>query len=73
MNIEAEPYLSIVLRYAEAMPQYEVGHLQRVDVIEERTREVEGLTLVGNAYRGVGIPDTIAYAERTADRFADVA
>ncbi|MDC0934862.1 protoporphyrinogen oxidase [Pirellulales bacterium] len=51
-----------VCRWTGAMPQYEVGHLQLVDDIEQRTCKHPGLQLVGNAYRGVGIPHCVAYA-----------
>ena len=50
------------------MPQYHVGHLARADAIEALERELPGITLVGNALRGVGIPDTIRYAEAKVDR-----
>ena len=68
MGIEAAPRLSLVSRFERAMPQYHVGHLARADAIEALERELPGITLVGNALRGVGIPDTIRYAEAKVDR-----
>ncbi|HJL16387.1 MAG TPA: protoporphyrinogen oxidase [Sandaracinaceae bacterium LLY-WYZ-13_1] len=68
MGVEAAPRFSLVWRYTRAMPQYQVGHLARVDAIEAMQRDLPGLDLAGNAYRGVGIPDTIRYAEAVADR-----
>ncbi len=70
MGIEAEPRFSLVTRYLDAMPQYQVGHLARVDAIEAMERELPRFALAGNAFRGVGIPDTIAYAEAIAERLA---
>lgn len=68
MGISAEPRFTTVLRYRRAMPQYQVGHTERVEALEREVARHEGLVLAGNAYRGVGIPDTIAYAQRAADR-----
>jgi oxygen-dependent protoporphyrinogen oxidase len=67
LGVRAEPRFSIVGRYRDAMPQYHVGHLARVDAIEAMARELDGVFLAGNAYRGVGIPDTVRYAETVAD------
>jgi oxygen-dependent protoporphyrinogen oxidase len=50
------------------LPQYEVGHLDRVAAIEGRLASLPGLALVGAAYRGVGITDIVRSAEETAER-----
>jgi oxygen-dependent protoporphyrinogen oxidase len=52
------------------MPQYHIGHLDRVQRIEDRLSEHHGLELAGNAYIGVGIPDSIASGYAAADRLA---
>ena len=49
------------------MPQYEVGHLDRVNEIEKLVSELPGLALAGNSYRGAGIPDCIRSGEEAAD------
>lgn len=61
------PEFSEVVRYQRAMPQYHVGHLQRVDRIERLVENTAGLHLAGSAYRGVGIPDSIASGRAAAD------
>lgn len=66
VGIEASPGLVRVDRYANAMPRYHVGHLQRVGRIEACVAALPGLSLVGGAYRGVGMPDVIASAEAAA-------
>lgn len=68
MGIEAAPRFSLVSRFERVMPQYQLGHLARADAIERMEAEVDGLTLVGNALRGVGVPDTIRYAEEKVER-----
>jgi oxygen-dependent protoporphyrinogen oxidase len=55
-----------VTRHPRSMPQYEVGHLDRVAKIEQLAARHAGLQLSGNAYYGVGIPDCIASGEQAA-------
>ena len=50
------------------MPQYHVGHLERVDRIESIVAEFTGLELAGKSYRGVGIPACIASGFAAAER-----
>jgi oxygen-dependent protoporphyrinogen oxidase len=50
------------------MPQYEVGHLDRVATIENRLEALPGLALAGGAYRGVGIADCVRSGEVAAER-----
>jgi oxygen-dependent protoporphyrinogen oxidase len=57
---------SVVVRWPKAMPQYEVGHLERVAAIDEMLPA--GIFVVGNAYRGVGVADTVRGANDVADR-----
>ncbi len=45
------------------MPQYTLGHLDRLAAIERRLAEHPGLFVAGNAYRGIGTPDCIASGE----------
>jgi oxygen-dependent protoporphyrinogen oxidase len=42
------------------LPQYSVGHLDRIAEIDRLLAGIPGLALAGNAYRGVGLPDCIA-------------
>ena len=48
------------------MPQYEVGHLDRIAEIEHAVAQLPGLVLAGNSYRGAGIPDCIRSGEAAA-------
>jgi oxygen-dependent protoporphyrinogen oxidase len=59
LGLYAEPRLARVYRWPAAMAQYEVGHLDRLVEIERLRQEVPGLALIGNAYRGIGVPDCI--------------
>lgn len=61
-----EPTFQTVRRWPRSLPQYEVGHLERIAQLEELVAQVPGLHLLGNSYRGVGIPDLIRDARATA-------
>jgi oxygen-dependent protoporphyrinogen oxidase len=50
------------------MPQYHVGHLDRVARIRTLLAEHPRLALAGNAYEGVGIPDCVLSGENAAER-----
>ena len=53
------------------MPQYHLGHLDRVAAIERQVSGQPGLALAGGAYRGVGIADCIRSGEEAAGRVID--
>jgi oxygen-dependent protoporphyrinogen oxidase len=59
LGVCGEPIYAGVSRHAQSMPQYHLGHLQRVARVEALNDRLAGLVLAGNAYRGVGIPDCI--------------
>jgi oxygen-dependent protoporphyrinogen oxidase len=66
MGIQTQPVMSRVYRWPQANPQYDVGHLARVDHLDSLAAELPGLYLTGSAYRGVGIPDCIEQGAATA-------
>lgn len=51
--------LTTVRRWPRSLPQYEVGHLERIAKLDLSIAAIGGLTLLGNGYRGVGLPDLI--------------
>ena len=58
-GLDAEPRFWRVYRWNRAMAQYAVGHLERVGEIDRLRRELPGLSLAGNAYKGIGVPDCV--------------
>lgn len=66
VGIEAEPELVRVFRWKDSMPQYTIGHEDRVSDIETLAGRHPGLLLTGSAYHGLGISDTVREAETTA-------
>jgi oxygen-dependent protoporphyrinogen oxidase len=67
LKISGEPFFVEVAKWERSMPQYEVGHLDRVSEIERLVSELPGLSLAGNAYRGAGIPDCVRSGEAAAE------
>ncbi len=73
LSIDRSPLFTEVAKWERSMPQYEVGHLDRVQAIEAELRTSPGLALAGNAYRGAGIPDCIRSGETAAARLVNEA
>ena len=67
MGIAAEPSFARIFRHPQAIPQYTVGHARRLAALAERASAHPGLFLTGNSYRGIGLNDCVAAANRTAD------
>jgi oxygen-dependent protoporphyrinogen oxidase len=68
LPLPARPEAAAVVRWPSAMPQYEVGHLERVERIERSLPP--GLVLAGQAYRGAGIADAVRQGAEAAERVA---
>ncbi|MGB3305814.1 MAG: protoporphyrinogen oxidase [Thermomicrobiales bacterium] len=68
LGIDATPTLARVFRWERGMPQYNLGHLDRVRRIETGVAQLPGFAIAGNMFRGVGIPDCILSGETAADR-----
>jgi oxygen-dependent protoporphyrinogen oxidase len=62
-----DPIFSVVRRWPRSLPQYGVGHLERMAELDALVKQLPGLWLLGNAYRGVGLPDLVRDA-RAASR-----
>lgn len=68
ISLQAEPVMSKIFRWVNGMPQYTVGHLERVDKIEARLAVNPGLYIVGGSYKGVGVPDCINVGTQAAEK-----
>jgi len=68
MGIDAKPLLTRVYRWKNSMPQYTIGHEERVNWIEERIAKYPGLYLTGSAYHGIGISDSVRNGEVVAKK-----
>lgn len=59
MGITAEPEKVILTRWTKSMPQYTMGHSERIKTIREREAALDGIYLAGASYTGVGVPDCL--------------
>jgi oxygen-dependent protoporphyrinogen oxidase len=67
VGLTARPVAAEVTRWTGGLPQYPVGHLDRVARIREEVARLPGLRLCGAVYEGVGIPACIASGQRAAN------
>jgi oxygen-dependent protoporphyrinogen oxidase len=68
---QGPPVDTRVTRWGGGLPQYTVGHLDRVATIHEAVGAQPGLAVCGAAYAGIGIPACIATADSAAQRVRD--
>ena len=68
IGLSGDPIVSKVIRWNKAMPQYHVGHRQRVEEIEQDLANVTGLSVIGNAMHGVGISPLIGEGKKTSQK-----
>lgn len=68
VGLRATPQYVEVNRWHRAMPQYTIGHLDRLTQLEAALSRFGGLTITGAGYRGVGLPDCIRDGAETAAR-----
>ena len=68
MQVDRRPLAHAVVRWPRALPQYEVGHLERIRRIEAALEDCPGVALAGAAYRGSGLPDCIHQGQDAARR-----
>jgi len=67
-----EPQMTVVRRLPRSLPQYAVGHLERMAELAERVQKLDGLWLLGNGYRGVGLPDLVRDSRAAAREFIEM-
>lgn len=71
LGLTAEPLTQRIFRWPQGNPQYDVGHLDRVQRMEDEAAAWPGLFLTGSAYRGIGIPGCVANAQRTVGELSN--
>jgi oxygen-dependent protoporphyrinogen oxidase len=59
LGLRAAPLFARVYKWKSAMAQYAVGHLERLDRIDQLRQQLPKLALAGNGYRGIGVPDCV--------------
>ena len=67
MGIRTPPYFSRVIRHPRGIPQYDLGHLDRVATIDQALAELPGLWVAGNSYHGIAVNACVEEAPKVAD------
>ncbi len=67
-GVRGAPVATRATRWGGALPQYTVGHLDRVATIRATVAAQPGLAVCGAAYDGVGIPACVATARAAASQ-----
>ena len=67
LGVDAEPLISRVFVWEKSMPQYNLGHPEKLAQCSKRLENHPGLALAGSGYRGIGIPDCIRSGELAVD------
>jgi oxygen-dependent protoporphyrinogen oxidase len=70
LGLEAPPRFLRTFRWDVAMPQYEVGHLERVAQMETLLAGLPGLQIIGNSFHGIGVPDCVKSGRLAAEKIA---
>ncbi len=68
LSPDAKPLFSRVFRWHLGMPQYTLGHVERIARIDERCGQIPGLAISGGSYGGVGVPNCIESGERAISK-----
>jgi len=68
MKIKGEPEFTVVTRWKNIMPQYTIGHKERIEKVRNiLAAQLPGVFLAGSSYEGVGIPDCIGQGEKAVE------
>jgi oxygen-dependent protoporphyrinogen oxidase len=67
LGITATPEKALVHRWPQAMPQYTIGHMEKMKRVMVLCRET-GISVAGNAYRGIGVSHCVRQGQEAAER-----
>ncbi len=70
LQVPKMPTWTQVIRWPNAMPQYELNHMERLERIQRSLQAYSTIALCGNAFHGVGIPQCIHSGELAAAKIA---
>lgn len=68
LGAKGRPRFETVIRWNESMPQYHVGHEERIDEIGQAISELPHLEIAGKSYTGVGIPACVQSGENAGEK-----
>jgi oxygen-dependent protoporphyrinogen oxidase len=67
-GIEGAPVATRIFRHPKAIPQYVLGHPERLQRVDRDVAKFPGLHLAGNAYRGIGVNDCVRESRALVER-----
>jgi oxygen-dependent protoporphyrinogen oxidase len=70
VGVSEPPIFNEITRWPRAIPQYTLGHLQRIATLEQAERDVPGLNFCANYRGGVSISDCVNRGEAMAKQVA---
>ena len=71
LGLTAPPAFAHIVRHERALPQYTLGHMDRVAALEAGERRYPGLYFHGNAYHNAGVPELVSRSGKLARRLAE--
>jgi oxygen-dependent protoporphyrinogen oxidase len=72
-GLAADPWFVKVYRWDRAMAQYTPGHLERIERIAATLKQMQNLSIAGNFYKGIGVPDCVRTGKEAAQHMAALA
>lgn len=72
MGLKADPDMARIYRWDKAIPQYLVGHPEKLNLIDNKLKDHPGLFLTGNSYKGIGMNDCVANSYELADEILNI-
>jgi len=68
LGIDGKPAFVRIIRWQRAIPQYEIGHLEKMRSLQEFEERIPGLFVTGNFRGGISVGDCMVSADQTAQR-----
>jgi oxygen-dependent protoporphyrinogen oxidase len=72
-GLAADPWFVKIYRWERSMAQYTPGHLERIERISATPQRMRNLSIAGNFYKGIGVPDCIRTGKEAAAHMATLA
>jgi oxygen-dependent protoporphyrinogen oxidase len=72
MGLKTDPDMARIYRWDKAIPQYLLGHAEKLNLIDSKLKDHPGLYLTGNSYKGIGINDCVANSYELADEILNI-
>jgi protoporphyrinogen/coproporphyrinogen III oxidase len=67
LALQTRPTFVRIFRYEKGIPQFTLGHSDRLKQIDKRLHTLPGIYLASNAYSGIGLNDCVTRALETAE------